>query len=117
MAEKVELGAPSPAMGKGCKLLVADAFGQLAYPLRLKVVNHMPCGLHYPKLGLFLYDIGQGAEVEFSDREQLMRLAGTVEQMAVMSGHPLAVTLEAVPSVADATPAPTKPKSTTVKPS
>ena len=98
-------------------LLVADAFGQLAYPLRLKVVNHMPCGLHYPKLGLFLYDIGQGTEVEFSNREQLMRLASTVEQLAVMNGHPLAVTLECVAPVADTAPVPTKPKSTTVKPS
>lgn len=98
-------------------LLVADAFGQLAYPLRLKVVNHMPCGLHYPKLGLFLYDIGQGTEVEFSNREQLMRLASTVEQIAVMNGHPLAVTLECVAPVADTAPVPTKPKSTTVKPS
>ena len=117
MAEKVELGAPSLAMGMGCCAHVSAAFGRLAYPLRLRVVNHMPHGLHYTKLGLFLRQIGQSTEFEFQTPEQLMRLASTVEQFIRLNGHPLALSLETVSNRADAAPTPTKTKSTPVKPS
>jgi len=105
MTRKVDLGAPS-LTGKDANDLVAQAFADAIFPLKLVVTNHMPRDCVFPEVGLHLKHCSneeeRGTTVEITSADQLQRFASSVEQIAELNGYPLALTIEDEP-IANAT--------------
>ena len=93
----VELGAAS-LTGKDANELIANAFADASYPLRLHVSNHMPRDVVFPEVdGLFLRHVANHAEsqksVTISSYDLLQRVTTSVAQVAELNGYAHALTL------------------------
>lgn len=101
MTRKIRLGAPS-LTGKDANDLVAEAFADAKYPLKLEVTNLMPRNVTFPELGnLFLRNVASGkpdmkAVVTVPNHDALQRFASSVEQIAELNQYAQALILEEV---------------------
>lgn len=102
---QVQLGDPRKT-GKDANVQIAEAFGNLTYPLTATVQNHMPRDLSFPEVqGLFLRHVasatGTSKTVTITSYDLLQRLASSINQIAALNNCALAVTI----SVGEATAA------------
>ncbi|MBY0475407.1 MAG: hypothetical protein K2Q13_10170 [Nitrosomonas sp.] len=98
---KVELGAPS-LTGRVAEL-IAKVFSGCDYPVKVKVKNRMPHDITLSEVrGLYLRGVavsdGSNEKTVLVDSlDQLIRMASSVQQIAVLNGHQYVVmTLERV---------------------
>lgn len=99
MNRVIELGAPS-LTGKDCNDLVAEAFANAEYPLKVTIKNNMPRNVAFPEVdGLFLRHVAdqQGSQttVTIASHDLFQRFASSVEQVAELNGYKRALTLSA----------------------
>ena len=97
MTRTVDLGAPS-LTGKDANDLVAEVFADAAYPLKVLVRNHMPQDVVFPEVeGLFLRHVANRKDsqktVVIASHDLFQRLASSVEQIAELNHHELALTI------------------------
>lgn len=109
MTRKVQLGAPS-LTGKDANDVVAEAFADATYPLKVEIVNLMPRNVTFPEVGgLFLRNVASGKPdvkglATIVDHDQLQRLASSVEQIAELNKYASALTIEALEAPKAAAP-------------
>lgn len=101
----VDLGAPATG-GMSANELVAEVFGEATYPLTVAVKNHIPADVAFREVrGLSLRHVANPAESEktvvIDSLEQFQRLASKVQQIAVLGGHVLALTIAEVAASTD----------------
>ncbi|MCM1128957.1 MAG: HeH/LEM domain-containing protein [Alistipes senegalensis] len=99
MRKTIELGAPK-LTGKDCNDLVAEAFSNAVYPLKVTFQNHAPRNVSLPEVdGLFLRHAaskeGTQATVMVASYDLFQRVTSSIEQIAELNGYEKAVTVSA----------------------
>lgn len=91
---KIILGAPSLS-GKGANELVAAAFIEAVFPLKVTVSNLITNSLIFPEVdGLFLEGEQASVVVEINDYDTLQRLASSIEAVAEINRYEALLTIE-----------------------
>ena len=84
---KIILGAPSLS-GKGANELVAVAFKEAVFPLKVTVSSLITNSLIFPEVdGLFLEGELASVVVEINDYDTLQRLASSIEAVAEINRY------------------------------
>lgn len=98
---RIELRAPSHT-GRVAEL-IAITFAECVYPINVEVVNRMPHDITLSEVkGLYLrgvtvFDGSNKKVVQIENEAQFIRLASSVQQIAVLNGHEYAVmTIETI---------------------
>lgn len=96
---KLILGAPS-LTGKDANELVAEKFGGIGYPARIRFTSLVGMALSFPEVsGLFMKPIGHDGEesvvVEIKSHDAFQRLASSIEQIAELNGKAALLEVEA----------------------
>lgn len=97
MTIKVVIGAPERT-GKDANSLIAEAFGESQFPLKVFVRNHMPRPVVFPEVdGLHLAHVsakdGNTKEVTIKSMDLFHRVASSIEQIAALNDHAKAITI------------------------
>jgi hypothetical protein len=92
MSKKIEIGAPS-ITGIDYNDTVNELFTDAKFPLNVRLLNHLPRSISLPEAGVFLKPLTGKSEAKIANFDELHRLVSSIEQIAELNKHELAITL------------------------